>query len=700
MAPEQASGETTKVCTATDVYGLGALLYQLLTNHPPFAGGTSYETIRLLLNTEPRQPRLWNRKIDRELSTICLKCLEKDPKCRYSSALALAEDLEHWLKHEPIRARRSGFLTHARKWVRRKPAIAALIALLVAFAATLGWIVWKTEFIPQPVTNGVAVLPFENLSGDPDNAYFANGIQEEILTRLSGIADLRVISRTSTQQYQSKARNLREIARELGVANIVEGSVQKAADQVRVSVQLVNAQTDSHLWAESYDRKLTDILGVESEIAKGIAESLQARLTRREEQALAVKPTNNPEAYDAYLRGLAFDTRLGTEDKATAFYQRAVELDPNFAIAWARLSRVNAYSYGRYGETTVARRNATKRALDNAQKLAPDSPETLLTLGYYQYNVLRDYGLAKATLGRVSKMLPNSSEPQLFLAEVALFDGKLDQFIVYIEQALVLDPRDVQALVRAGVAYNLLRQFPAALKFYDRVLDIMPNDPWAIAAKASIYQGQGNLQEAAKLLEGIDAQTPAQRTFRIKINQLWLERNYSEAIRLLQTRLAQFHRSFDLDRTDTEFRLVLTQRLAGDIAGAKVSAEQARQTLESLRKSQPQNAKVACWMSLTHATLGDKDSAVKEYEHAGALAARYWVYESAIRGPGLVLLQIMLDENSDAISTLTRLLHTPYWPWPLYDQTPITPALLRLDPIFDPLRSDPRFQKLCEEKQK
>src|SRR5216117_274948 len=325
MAPEQAVGNNVQVTSATDVYGLGAVFYQLLTGHPPFSGGTTYETIRLLLETEPRQPRLLNPKVDRDLSTICLKCLEKDPRRRYSSALALSEDLERWLKKEPIQAKRSGFFTHARKWVRRKPAIAAVITLSLSLAATMAWNVWKSELISRPATNGIAVLPFENLSPDPENAYFAEGIHEEILTRLASIADLKVISRTSTQQYQSKPRNLREIARQLGVENILEGRVQKVANQVRVNVQLINAQTDSHLWADTYDRKLTDILGVESEIAKGIAESLQAKLTVREQQALAVKPTNNPEAYDAYLHGLSFEARtIGQIDlrrEATGFYE-------------------------------------------------------------------------------------------------------------------------------------------------------------------------------------------------------------------------------------------------------------------------------------------------------------------------------------------------------------------------------------------
>jgi TolB-like protein/tRNA A-37 threonylcarbamoyl transferase component Bud32/Tfp pilus assembly protein PilF len=708
MAPEQAVGSNSVVSSVTDVYGLGAVLYQLLTGHPPFAGGTTYETIKLLLDTEPKQPRLLNPKIDRDLSTICLKCLEKDPKRRYSSALALAEDLEHWLKHEPIQARRTGIFTRGRKWVRRNPTSALLAASLVALVAAAGWIVWKSEFIRHPVTNGIAVLPFENFSPDPDNAYFADGIQDEILTRLAKIADLKVISRTSTQQYQSKPRNLHEIAKQLGVAHILEGSVQKAADQVRVNVQLVNAQTDSHLWAETYDRKLTDIFGVESEIAKRIAESLQAKITGREEQALAVKPTNNPEAYDAYLRGLSFDSRSAYSNndlrKATDSYERAVRLDPKFALAWARLSRADASLYFDRVDRPDARRSAAQSALENAQKLAPNSPETLLALGYYQYWVLRDYGSAKTTFERVSKTLPGSSELPMALGAVSRREGRWNESIAYFEQALSFDPRNVELLLHAGWTYTVLREFPAALKLYDRALDITPNDPDVMASKASIYQAQGNLQEAARFLSAINEQTSSEDTLRIKLAQLRLKRNDGEAIRLLQARLAQFRYAPEDDKAFDQLDLAVTQRRAGDMAGAKVTAEQARNTIEQLYRDQPKdnwfNALIAAYLSQAYAAIGEKDLALKGAERAVMLFPRA---KDAVSGPtfeeNLAFIQTIFGENSRAISTLTHLLQTPYNSWLYGSPGAITPALLRLDPIWDPLRADPAFQKLCEEKQ-
>src|SRR5438128_3357834 len=296
MAPEQAAGNnpaTAGLTSATDVYGLGAVLYQLLTGHPPFAGGTTYETIKLVLETEPRQPRLWNRKIDRDLSTICLKCLEKDPRRRYSSALALAEDLERWLRHEPMRARHTGVFTRGKKWVRRNPTTALLFALSRAFAATVGVMIWKSRPEPPP-SAGVAVLPFVNMSPDKENEYLGDGITEDLCTALSQIKGLRVPARTSSFMFKGKTDDIRKIGKQLNVSTVLEGSVSKAGNKVRISAQLNNVADGYHLWAETYDRDMTDILEIRSDISKKVADALKVQLGVKETQLLAKKPTENP----------------------------------------------------------------------------------------------------------------------------------------------------------------------------------------------------------------------------------------------------------------------------------------------------------------------------------------------------------------------------------------------------------------------
>jgi serine/threonine protein kinase/tetratricopeptide (TPR) repeat protein len=704
MAPEQAMGNNAAVSSATDVYGLGAVLYQLLTGQPPFAGGTTYETIKLLLETEPRRPRLLNRKIDRDLSAVCLKCLEKDPKRRYSSALALAEDLKRWLQHEPIQAKRSGFFTNARKWARRNPRAALLVTSLAGLAVGIGVIVWKTELFRLEPEKSIAVLPFENPTGDPTDANFADGIQEEISTELTKIRDLKVISRTSTQRYQSKLRNPPEIAKQLGVKNILEGSVQRADNQVRINVKLINAQTHSDLWADAYDRKLTDIPGVEKEIAKRVAESLQANLSDLEQEALAVKPTKHREAQDAYLRGLTIEgsnyASFFSRDqvlKACTYYEHAVQLDPYFASAWARLSLSEGYLYFSPFDHSTVWRDDAKRALEKAQKLEPNSPETLLALGYYQYRVLLDYSLAKMTFGRVHKMLPGSSEVQIALSRIARQEGHWDESIAYFEQALSQDPGNRELLIAAGETYTMLRQFPTALKLYDRALDIAPNDPDITAAKAGIYQAQGSLDQAARVLSEINWQTRSEDSFRIKIAQLRLERNYAEAIRLLQARLAQFHFESLYDKAAEQLHLAFIQRVAGDTSGAKVTGEEARNTIEDRYRGQPQEELVAR-MSQAYAATGEKDSALNVAQRAIAfvLAAKDRTQEPRFE-ENLAFIQTIVAENSSAISILTQLLQTPYKGW-LYP-APVTRALLRLDPLWDPLRADPAFQELCEEKQ-
>jgi TolB-like protein/predicted Zn-dependent protease len=576
-----------------------------------------------------------------------------------------------------------------------------LIAFAVIISACAGFFLLPLA-VWQKIDKSVAVLPFQNLSSDPDNAYFADGIQEEVLTRLTKIADLKVISRTSTQGYQSEGANVAEIAKQLGVGNIVEGSVQKAGHQVRVNVHLVNTQTGSQLWAETYDRKLSDIFSVETEIAKGIADSLQAKLTGREERALAARPTNNPQAYDAYLRGLAFEARSNYSGdalfKAIEFYDLAVQLDPNFALAWARLSGVHALLYSNRRDTTATRRDAAKEALENAQKLQPNAPETLLFTGYYQYWVLQDYAMAKETFGRVSKMLPGNSEVLYALAAIARSEGHWDESIGYWERGLALNPRNTALLTEVAFTYAAIRQFSKAEKLYDRALTILPDELSLKALKASIYQAEGNLQEAAKLLGLVNVETNSNVAVRIKFTQLRLERNFKE-MQFAQAREAQLRNTSGIEKGSKQVGLALAQRVVGDIASSRAEAEEARKTLESLKKNQADNAFLAAALAVTYAMLDEKDSALNEAQRAITLSPSN---KDRLSGPAfeenLALVEMIIGENTLAIATLTRLLQTPYGGW-LYSPTPITPALLKLDPTWDSLRTDPAFQKLYEEKQ-
>jgi serine/threonine protein kinase/Tfp pilus assembly protein PilF len=694
MAPEQAAGETTKLGKATDVYGLGAVFYQLLTGHPPFAGGTSYETIKLLLDTEPRKPRALNRKIDRDLSTICLKCLEKEPQRRYSSALALAEDLEHWLKHEPIQAKPSGFFTHAHKWVRRNPSTALLVTLLVALAVGLSVTVWNHKpavIIPK----SVAVLPFENLSHDPDNAYFADGIQEEILTRLAKIADLKVISRTSTQRYQSKPGDLTEIAKQLGVANIVEGSVQKAADQVRVNVQLINAQTDSHLWADTYDRKLTDIFGVESEIAKAIAGALQATLTGRDEQGLAVKPTNNPEAYDAYLHGLSIErnrySNTSYQDAAKA-YARAIQLDPTFAIAWARLAVIRSFLYFNSVNREVNTPKAVQEAADRAIALAPEAGESWTAKGAYHYRILRDFEGAVAAYQEAQKRLPNNSFVLQNLALVQRRVGRWQDAEASFTKALAVDPLDVSLLsLMGGEFYCYLRRFDQALALFDRELAIAPDSETAHSDKARVLQDEGRLAEAAQELAHIAEDSTDDFVVASRMNQALYERDFNGVIRVVERKLNAIPPGQALD---SNIKIALAQLgYCQEWTGRHADAQQSfNRAIASIKPTAytvvaPYAGKLP--LALAYAGLGQKQEALEQAQQA----VKDFETDAVSKPKAEIVLaqiQARFGDHDAAIAALPHLLEVP---------AGITTADLKFNPFWDPLRSDPRFQKLCEEKQ-
>jgi len=371
------------------------------------------------------------------------------------------------------------------RWAAMTAVLLALAAIVAGIAMFSRYRVRSTLTAPE---KSIAVLPFGNLSRDPDNAYFADGIQDEILTRLSKIADLKVISRTSTQHYKSAPENLPEIARQLGVAHILEGSVQKSGDAVRVNVQLIKAANDSHLWADTYDRRLTDLFSVESEVAKAIADQLRVHLTGQEEQVIAAKPTDNPEAYDFYLRGLAYTLKTAaTPANAIAaqnYLREAVRLDPKFALSWALLSYVDARGYLTATlQPTVALREEARQAAETALTLQPNLGEAVLAKGYYHYACLKDYDTAVRYFEQARQLLPNSSQIPESLAYVARRRGQWDRSESYFNEAERFDPRNVNLLTQHALSYTLLRHFPEALRKLDQVLDIIPDDVDTLVAK-------------------------------------------------------------------------------------------------------------------------------------------------------------------------------------------------------------------------
>jgi TolB-like protein/Tfp pilus assembly protein PilF len=552
-------------------------------------------------------------------------------------------------------------------------------------------------FIPE---KSIAVLPFENRSEEKANAYFADGIQDEILTRLSKIADLKVISRTSTQHYKSAPENLREIARQLGVAHIVEGSVQKSGDVVRVSVQLIKAANDSHVWADTFDRKLTDIFSVESEVAKAIADQLRAKLTGLEDQVITAKPTDNPGAYDAYLRGLAYTLKPGGVTPANSlgaqkYLREAVRLDPKFALGWALLSIVDARGYITATlQPTVALRDEARQAAETALTLQPNLGEALYAKGYYHYACLKDYDTAVRYFEQARQLLPNGSRIPESLAYVARRRGEWDRSEAYFNEAEQLDPRNVNLLRQYAASYVALRRFPEALRKLDEVLNITPDDVDTVAQKAGIAEAEGDLPRASALLAPLHPGADDPIVLEAQAYQAILERRPEPVIPRLKEILAKPDPALGYFNGQLRFWLGWAQEVAGDHAAAQESWRQARSELEPLLKEQPENFALIGFLALTNVGLGDKTAALALAERAMAAIP---IEKDALLGPHPIdifaRVAAQVGEPDRAIAALQKLLSIPY-AGPLPENVPLTSALLRLDPMFDALRGDPRFEKL------
>ncbi len=580
---------------------------------------------------------------------------------------------------------------------------AAMTAALLTIAAIVAGIVMFSRYWGRSTLaaseKSIAVLPFENRSEDKANAYFADGIQDEILTRLSKIADLKVISRTSTQHYKSAPGNLREIAKQLGVAHVVEGSVQKSGDAVRVNVQLIKAANDSHLWADTFDRKLTDIFSVESEVAKAIADELRVHVSGQEKQAIAAKPTDNLEAYDAYLRGLAYNLKTATTPAnslgAQKYLREAVRLDPKFALAWALLSYVDARGYLQLTlQPTAALREEARQAAETALTLEPDLGEALMAKGYYYYACLKDYDTAVRYLERAREVLPNSSRIPESLAYLERRRNQWDQSESYFNEAERLDPRNVSLLTQHAQSYICLRRFDEALRKLDEVLDIIPDDLDTLVLKAVIAQAEGDLPRAAALLTPLHPNADNPGAFETQVYQAILERQPAPVIPRLKEILAKPDPALGYLNGEQRFWLGWTQEIAGDHAAAQESWRQARSELEFFLKEQPENFILIGDLALTNMALGDKAVALALAERAMAVIP---IKKDAFHGPIpieiLARVAAQVGEPDRAIAALQTLLSIPH-SGPLASNAPLTPALLRLDPMFDPLRNDPRFEKL------
>ena len=547
-----------------------------------------------------------------------------------------------------------------------------------------------------PGKRAVAVLPFENLSEDKANAYFADGMQDEIITRLAKVGDLKVISRTSTLPYRTKPEKLSEIGRQLGVGHVVEGSVQRIADRVRINVQLIETATDEHLWAELYDRNVADVFEMQSEVATKIASSLQAKLSGREQKAMAEKPTENMAAYDAFLRGIDFDSRPGqTEDdqkKAIELFDEAVRLDPQFSQAWAAVAKTHASLYFLQIDASAARKEAARKAVEAATKLDPTGSETLLATAYYRYHIERDYNGARELFEKFEREVPNSSEATEALARIARRQSRWKESLRLYEQATRLNPRDPHLFMDRCWTFSMLRMHRETMDMIDRALAIVPDDTDVLMNKVKALQVVGDVAGARAVLETVRGQEGTDPTaLDTRLAQLYLERRFPEAVQLLEARLVAIGPRVTFDSAGSRHFLGLLRSLAGDTEGARRAYLEAKEQLEIVQREQPRNHLLVSMLGSVEAGLGNKEAALREGERAMTLMP---ASEDAVYGPiaeeTLAAIEARVGEPERALARIERLLTTPYGAYPLTQPT------LRIDPVWDPLRQHPRYKAIVE----
>lgn len=579
---------------------------------------------------------------------------------------------------------------------RRRIAMAGAVVLILASAGALLLFfrsaAQKNEAKPLTPEKSIAVLPLENLTEEKENAYFADGIQDELLSNLAKIRDLKVISRTSVMQYKSAiTRNLKEIAQQLGVSNVVEGSVRRAGNHVRVSVQLIDAATDRHIWSQNYDRTVADSLVLQGELATEIASAIGATLTPQEKARVEAVPTKNTAAYQAYLRGRALLSAITVDDsnleEAPHSFEEAVTLDPSFVLAWAYLSCADSSAYWRGIDSTPARVAAAKTAMERAIALDPKLPETHLAIGYYRFYGLRDFTGALEEFQLAEKGLPNNVDVLRALGLIQRRVGHWDESIAVLRRLVELDPRNVESASALALTYMTTRRFAEAIAVTDHMFAVEPSNSMAIEIKTYSLWALAKPEAADVVLANPGADV------HLRADAALNKRRYKEAVDLFLQVLHSERRGDE--KNEVLVDCALAQQRAGNLAAAKAAYEQAVQQLtrqlSSVSKNSGPEATLHSLLGVAYAGLGDAPIAISEGRNGMALQP---ISEDPFEGPereeNMAQIYALLGNADEAIPIISRLLH-------IASPTAITPGLLRINPIWDPIRNDPHFQELLAE---
>jgi TolB-like protein/tRNA A-37 threonylcarbamoyl transferase component Bud32 len=696
IAPEQAKGAAANLTPAADVYSLGAILFNLLTGRPPFLGEHALAVIHQAAEKPAPKLRTLAPALDRDLETICAKCLEREPSARYHSAGDLAQDLELWLEGRHIIARPVSPPARIWRWSRRNPAVAGMAALLLALGMALGVMIWKGEFATPPAASGIAVLPFENLSVDDENTFFADSVQDGILTKLARVADLKVISRASVLPYRG-ARSTQQIAHALNVSHVLEGSVRRDAGRIFLNVQLIDARTDAHVWAEKYDFDVNEVFAVQSGITQKVAEQLHAKVSSAEKAAIKEPPTTDLVAYDCYSRakdlinGISFSTRA-KEDlvQAVQLLNQALARDPLFFDAYCLIAGAHDRIYFLGFDHTEARLKLSETAIQSIRRLRPDSGETHLALAQHLYWAYQDYNRAQGELAAARGTLPNESRIPLLAGYIDRRQGHWTKSLEEMKQALELDPRNFSILQQMSISYEGLRRYKEMTGSLDRALAMTPKDiPTRIRRAWVDLEWRADPKPLHTAIETILAEDPKAVS---QVAGRWIllalrERDPAAAKLALAAMPAGGGECYDDNIPfPNSWCQGLAARLRGDEPAARAAFIDAREELEQMVREQPDYAAALGALGVVDAALGNKEDAIREGERAVELMP---VSKSAIEGPLLIKnLAIIYAWTGDKDRAIERLAQAAKLPGDL------SYGHLRLNPLWDPLRGDLRFEAI------